>query len=88
MTLNEAAIAVICRLRKSNWANPKTYVKIDLFDDGLMGPWLHLYDRETQQLLGSLTPQTVLADDMTDDYEEYKGHIDEEDYEVIRNEKT
>lgn len=79
MTLNEAAKNGINRVRRSMWANPKAYARIDLVSGG-MGPWLHLYDRSSQEVIGEPTPQTVLnIGDASDDYEEYKGEIDPAD---------
>lgn len=80
MTLAEAAKAGISRVRRPVWAIDTCYAKIDIFDGGTMGPWLHLYDRGMQNALGLPTPQDVLCvGDSTDDYVEYTNEIDPED---------
>lgn len=80
MTLTEAAIAGISRIRRPIWRNTNVYVKLDLIENGSMGPWVHLYDRTMQQFFDAPTPQTMLAiNDTTSDYEEYKGQLDKED---------
>jgi len=59
------------------WANKDAYLKIDLLDDGVMGPWFHLYDRGMQELLGEPTPQSFLSTpDAVRDYVEYSGELD------------
>ena len=80
MTLAEAAKAGISRIRRPMWADEKAYARIDLVGDGMMGPWLHLYDRGAQSAIGEPTPQDVIAiGDTTEDYVEYKGEIDTAD---------
>lgn len=80
MTLNEATVQGIRRLRLPNWANPHTYLLLDLFEGGLRGPWLHLYDRLCQERIGEPTPQNLLGlGDTTADYEAYTGPLDPAD---------
>ena len=77
MRLSEAAALGISRVRRPMWADAKAYAKIDLVGDGMMGPWLHLYDRGIQNAIGEATPQEMMCvGDTTDDYEEYTGEID------------
>ena len=79
MTLNEAAKGGINRVRRPMWANPNAYARIDLVSGG-MGPWLHLYDRDSQEVIGATTPQRfMLLNDTLNDYEEYQGEIDRTD---------
>ena len=80
MKLEEAAAAGIARVRLPQWANPDAYLKLDLMADGKMGPWLHLYDRRSQEVIDEPTPQNVIGAWQTrgdDDFEEYKGPIDQ-----------
>ena len=84
MTLNQAVELGISRVRRPIWANPKAYVRIDLVGKGMIGPWLHLYDRGFQELMGDTTPQSILnTGDTTSDYEEYTGELDKADAESV-----
>ena len=77
MNLSEATKSGISRLRRPMWANKNAYIKIDLLEDGFMGPWMHLYDRPMQDLLGESTPQSFFASpDTVCDYIEYSGELD------------
>lgn len=42
-SLEEAAARGVDRVYHPNWACPLDHVKIDLFPDGMHGPWVHLY---------------------------------------------
>ena len=78
MNLQQAVVKGIVRLRRPEWA-AGVYVKIDLCDDS-MGPWVHLYDRCSQQAIGTKTPEDVIwLSCNEDDYEEYEGELDRED---------
>ncbi len=59
------------------------YMKIDIIQHPaarFLGPWLHLYDRVCQQVIGEPTPQhTFSIGDTIDDYEAYTGPLDEAD---------
>ena len=69
MTLSEASQQGIQKLRKPQWVT-KAYLQIDLFPNGGHGPWGHLYDKETQQVIGEPTPQHVLVlGDTSDNWE-------------------
>lgn len=77
MTLQEASEAGISRLRRPMWVNPSAYIKIDLLGNGMLGPWMRLYDRETQSAIGEPTPQVApLFRDSVSDYQEYIGEFD------------
>ncbi len=77
MTISDAAALGISRIRRSMWADKKSYAKIDLTDNGTHGPWLHLFDRRTQEILDEPTPQNVICvGDKTNDYVEYVGELD------------
>ena len=79
MTLSEAAIKGISRVRRPMWVNDRAYARIDLIGEAV-GPWLHLYDRAAQNAIGEPTPQSVLnIGDTTADYVAYTGQIDVED---------
>ncbi len=69
----------ISRVRRPMWAYETSYLKIDLRPDGMRGPWLHLFDRGTQEAIDEPTPQTFIAEDTTDDYVAYEGPLDRED---------
>jgi hypothetical protein len=43
VSIREAGIRGIERLRLKVWSNPLCHVKLDLFD-GSVGPWIHLFD--------------------------------------------
>lgn len=79
MTLNEAVKRGISRLRIAKWRNPHAYMKIDLIGN-TRGPWGRLYDRKTQEIIEEPTPQSwfLLGED-SDEWEEYKGPLDEAD---------
>ena len=72
MTLAECAQKGIDKIRKAHWANPKTYVKIDIIDDGF-GPWGHLYDLPIQtDVLRVESPQNfIIAGDNANDWVEF-----------------
>ena len=75
MTLQEAYIQGVERVRQPQWACSTTYLKLDLLPDSL-GPWGHLYDPEIQILIGEPTPQNILIIwDKYDKYEPYTGPI-------------
>jgi hypothetical protein len=77
MTLNEACDKRIARLKRPCWTT--AYLKIDLVEEKYMGPWMHLFDRACQQVIGEPTPQTLLNADSTSDYVPYDGPLDEAD---------
>lgn len=85
MTIKEATSQGIARIRLPQWENPDAYLRIDLIDiDGTWGhgPWLHLFDRPSQEIIEAPTPQTllyVLLYSDTNDFEKYSGPIDEAD---------
>lgn len=78
MTLSEATKAGITRLRMPIWANPRAYGRIDILD-GFMGPWFHLFDRQTQEAIGEPTPQTILVMQVEGQFDPYDGQLDEAD---------
>lgn len=80
MTFDEAAARGISRLRLSNWADERDYVRIDIVD-GKAGPWAHLY-APLQEAIGAPTPQSVawfLNGPSGDEWQEYTGPIHEKD---------
>lgn len=80
MKIVDAAKKGISRLRRPMWVNLESYVKVDIFSGGRIGPWLHLYDRPIQEMLNDPTPQPILSvGDDTEDWEEYTGLLDAED---------
>ncbi len=85
MTVHEALDQGICRLRRSMWASPMAYMKIDIIQHTaarFLGPWFHLYDRTCQEAIGEKTPQDFLALGQhrhADDYEAYTGPLDKDD---------
>ena len=78
MRLSEAAQKGIARVRRPMWSN-HAYVKLTVAG-GMLGPWMSLYERSTQEAIGEPTPQRALCiGDLTDDYVEYIGELDVED---------
>lgn len=79
------------RLRETAWANPQAYARFSVVRtyDGsrTLGPWMHLFDRLTQEVIGVPTPQVhllVLDPDMTarvleEDHDVYTGPLDPAD---------
>ena len=53
------------RVRDRKWANPQAYMRLSVLqhdhDGRVIGPWAHLFDRQTQQAIGEPTPQAVLT---------------------------
>ena len=53
------------RFRESIWANPNAYMRLSVLitstQERYLGPWLHLYDRMTQEMIGEPTPQNYLT---------------------------
>lgn len=43
ISIREAAAQKIDRIRQPHWANPLDHLKIDVLEDGTIGPWMHLY---------------------------------------------
>lgn len=43
ISITEAAMRGIARVRLPVWANPLDHIKIDITRDGGVGPWLHLF---------------------------------------------
>jgi hypothetical protein len=80
MTLAEAARHGIRRVRLAKWAYPTAYLKQDLFGED-RGPWVHLYERATQETIGESTPQTflVMLVDDEDGFTPYDGPLDPAD---------
>ena len=68
MTLAECVEQGIDKVRKEIWAHKDAYVKIDIIGNK-MGPWGHLYEQPTQDIIGVESPQTFLIiDDKDDDW--------------------
>ena len=79
MTLHEAVSLNIRRIRRPVW-DENSYIKLHVVD-GMMGPWAQLYDRKIQEPMGTPTPQQTFAiGDTTDDYVEYVGELDRNDF--------
>jgi hypothetical protein len=88
MTIKEAIEQGIPRLRDPKWAQEVAYIKIDLLQinpnkpEFNCGPWFHLYEPETQKIMGEPTPQDMLFTlfDMHEaGWEAYTGPICEGD---------
>jgi hypothetical protein len=81
MNIRELAAKGITRFRRPMWVNKNAYVRIDLFPDGLIGPWYHIYDRPFQELTGMSIPTDVLSlkEGVVGDYVEYTGELDKTD---------
>jgi len=51
------------RIRQPNWAEQSAYLRLSVLahPDGTrnIGPWAHLFSRQTQALIGEPTPQVV-----------------------------
>lgn len=76
------------RCRDAKWANPNAYIRLSVIrhnDIRQLGPWAHLFDRQTQESIGEPTPQAVLtfqppfnaAAFLSGDYEPWTGPLDE-----------
>lgn len=80
MTQDELLALGCNRFRRSIWADPTDYVRVDVFD-GHRGPWMHVWARRSQEICGMPTPQNILniEEDATDDYEPYTGPLDPAD---------
>jgi len=88
MNLDEAARQGILRVRKDVWAFADAYLRQDLLPNGGRGPWVHLFSRQEQEIIGEPTPQSILVpsefgrrilDPRDDDYVPYTGPLDEAD---------
>jgi hypothetical protein len=78
MNIKEAYKRGISRVTKTAWSDG-TYLKINLVDDGY-GPWVHLYDRPTQEACGFEIPQSILSWKVKDnDFTTYEGPLDRGD---------
>jgi hypothetical protein len=67
VALSKAGHAYV-RVRNPKWANQHAYLRLSVLlnsDDGMptrcLGPWAHLYDRPTQEVIGVETPQQILT---------------------------
>lgn len=62
-TLKTLVLSGNPRVRCAIWTNPNAYMKFHLTkheDKTFHGPWVELWDRETQELIGEPTPQILL----------------------------
>ena len=59
LSLNDAVKFRIPRLRLPHWSNPRDYIRIDITEDGELGPWFHLYS-PGHASLGQKNPLPVL----------------------------
>lgn len=59
LSLNDAVKFHIPRLRMPHWSNPKDYIRIEITEDGEIGPWFHLYSPGNRSL-GKPNPWPVL----------------------------
>jgi hypothetical protein len=77
------------RIRDSRWANPHAYARLRVVQMGhgprALGPWVHLFDRPTQEAIGEPTPQAVLITATSlpaffaEEVIEYTGPLDPKD---------
>ena len=76
------------RVRRPQWANPEAYYRVSLLrsHDGSvqLGPWLHLFDRKTQEAISVETPQAMLILGKIDSFHKsvfdlYTGPLDPAD---------
>src|SRR5689334_11867136 len=59
ISVRQAAVAGIERLRMPRWASPLDHLKIDIID-GAPGPWVHLYCPQNKSINGR-DPVDILA---------------------------
>jgi hypothetical protein len=76
MSMSQAVQRGISRLRELQWADPHTYLRLDLLENGMHGPWVHLYipNAEPEHLLC-----TIGFDWDSVDAEEYTGPLHPKD---------
>lgn len=60
MTIQEAVDNGISRIRRPEWNNLLTYLKLDIIE-GKLGPWVHLYARMEQEVMNQETPTSMLC---------------------------
>jgi len=51
------------RFRDPVWSNPEAYARLSVLvqdDRRVLGPWLHLFDRRSQEVIGEPTPQVLM----------------------------
>lgn len=80
ISLKTAAQHGIKRLRQSQWADERSYLKITI-DDNAMGVWAYLYDQMNVELNGT-NPYPLLllhTDTGTAEWFEYTGELSEDD---------
>ena len=78
MTIAEAAADGIKWLRLPEW-QPRSYIKLFLPKDGGYGPWMYLFDRNIQEVMGYKTPMPILIEGHEARYEKFVGTVDQAD---------
>jgi hypothetical protein len=58
LSLNDAVKFRITRLRLPHWSNPRDYIRIEITEDGELGPRLHLYS-PALSTLGTPNPLVI-----------------------------
>lgn len=72
MTINEAIKNNINKIRKPYWVNKNEYIKLDILENGIYGPWAHFYSSNNNSI-GLTNPVNILwLQDNSKDWEEYK----------------
>ena len=59
ISITQAALAGIQRLREPQWANPEDYILIDIINRK-PGPWVHLYSPINGPVCQQDNPQDIL----------------------------
>lgn len=72
ISIRDAAVAGIARLRKPVWVHPCAHLKLDIID-GEPGPWTHLYDPFNREC-NKRDPVDVLCISMDYDAKEWAPH--------------
>lgn len=78
-TIGELAKQGISRIRLPFWKLPEDYVRIDLVEGGMHGPWGHLYS-PLNEIMGEKNPRDfLLVSDSSSEWEPYEGEAAPED---------
>lgn len=75
------------RVRDPRWVEPGAYLRVTVLANPLgrsLGPWAHLFSRQTQELIGEPTPQRTMILDkaaafFSQDWEVWTGPTDPAD---------
>lgn len=77
LSIKEAAVRGISRLRQPQWANPMDHIELHIGTEGRIGPWIKLWSPTNVPVLKQADPQHLLSFQFDENEKAYVPFIGE-----------